>query len=328
MITQKELAQRLGLSVSTVSRALAGSTKLPPETVERVQGLAAQVGYRRYRPASALRTRRTGVIGLAVGDIGNPYFASLAHHIEREVDKVGLSLLIANSQEDPTAQEKVIGSMLAQGVDGLLLVPTGEASPLTIRLINQVPTVAVDRVLDGTELDCALVDSALAVVQLAAHLAQNGYFRPAILCGPADTSTGISRAEAVAAALRRHFPDVPIPTGHVPHNPNLARAACAKLLSNNDVDALVVGGNMIALGALQCLQETRAQIGLATFDDLPWFSYLRPSLTAIAADPAALARAATTLLRRRIDSPSASPKTIFQPATLRLRDSTTRLCQE
>lgn len=323
MITQKDLASRLGMSVSTVSRALAGSPQIPADTVKRVRALAEKMGYRRYGPASALRTQKTGVLGLAVGDIDNPFFASLAHHVERAAQHLGMSLLIANGQEDAAAQEKIVISMVEQRVDGLLLVPTGSPTAGTRKLVGQVPTVTVDRNLAGAGLDAALVDATVAVRQLASHIAQAGYRHPAILCGPNDTSTGRDRAQLVRTELRKAFPDTALPTAHIPHSPDRAATACRDLIRNTPTDVIIAGGNMIALGALKILNRCSLHIGLATFDDLPWFSAVRPSLTAIGTDVQQLAENAIDLLKRRMDSPDAPALTLWQQATLYPRESTT-----
>lgn len=327
MVTQRDIAQELGIAVSTVSRALAGSGDIPEVTRLSVREMAARLGYRKDAHAASLRTGRSGVISLVVGAIDNPFFAELAHHVEQEANHYGLSLMIANAHEDERALHDAVTTMLEQRVDGLILVPVGEVTPQMRALVSERPTVVVDRYFPHLSLDCVTVNPQAAVAELVQHLRVSGYQRPAILAGPEATSTGAARAAIVSEELHAAgWSEVPVMT--CPHDVNAAHNATATLCSFAAPDALICGGNVLALGALRALKERRLAVGtevaVATFDDVPWFEFLQPSLTAITADIPAMARDTVRLLRARMENPEGPIQERIQEARLILRESTGR----
>lgn len=327
MVTQRDVAHELGIAVSTVSRALAGSPDIPHSTQQLVRETAQRLGYRRDAHAASLRTGRSGMISLVVGAIDNPFFSELAHEVEREANRHGLGLMIANSHEDALAQEKAVTTMLEQRVDGMILVPVGEPSENMRSLLSAQPTVAVDRHYSTFSMDSVTVDPRHAVSELVEHLRVSGYQRPAILVGPEVTSTGIGRASVLSEELQRvGWKDCP--TVSCPHDAHAARAATATLLGSARPDAVICGGNVLVLGALRAMQEGGVAVGpevaLATFDDVPWFELMRPALTAVSADIPAMAREAVRLLLRRIDNPEGPIEVLTQEARLLLRESTSR----
>lgn len=327
MVTQRDVARELGIAVSTVSRALAGSSDIPESTRTSVREAAERMGYRKDAQAASLRTGRSGVISLVVGAIDNSFFSELAHYVEQEANRHGLSLMIANAHEDAAAQERAVTTMLEQRVDGVILVPVGELSDSMRTLLSARPTVTVDRHYPDFAIDSVTVDPREAVAEFVQHLRMSGFERPAVLAGPEVTSTGVGRARILAEELSRAgWDNVPILS--VAHEAHAAQNATATLLSSARPDALICGGNMLALGALRAMKgqgvEIGSEVAVATFDDVPWFELMRPSLTAITADIADMARETVRLLRRRIEDPDGSTQSLTQKARLVLRDSTHR----
>ncbi|OLO43636.1 hypothetical protein BKH31_12150 [Actinomyces oris] len=325
MVTQRDIARELGVAVSTVSRSLSDVPGIPETTKERVRQAAERLGYRRDAHAASLRTGRSGTISLVVGAIDNPFFAELAHHVETQANRLGLLLMIANGQEDPQAQERVALSMLEQRVDGMILVPVGPPTSGLQELVAQTPTVAVDRLLPGAGVDSVLVDPRDAVRELVGHLRDAGYQRPAVISGPDATSTGAGRARVVAEELEAAgWSGFPVLSSA--HDASQAQEVAERLLADRQPDVLICGGNVITLGVLHAMKrlgvEVGADVGVATFDDLPWFDLMNPALTSISNDIPRMAAETVRLLLQRIENPDGALQKVIHEAWLSLREST------
>ena len=245
--------------------------------------------------------------------------------METQANCLGLLLMIANGQEDPAAQERVALSMLEQRVDGMILVPVGPPTSGLQELVAQTPTVAVDRLLPGAGIDSVLVDPRNAVRELARHLRGAGYQRPAVISGPDVTSTGAGRARVVSEELdAAGWSDVPVLSSA--HDASRAQEVAERLLADCRPDVLICGGNVITLGALRAMKrlgvDVGTDVGVATFDDLPWFDLMSPALTSISNDIPRMAAETVRLLLQRIENPDGAVQKVIHEASLSLREST------
>ena len=138
------LAQQLGVSAATVSRAFSRPELLRPETVQRVREAAAAVGYVPNRYARALSTGRAGAVGIIVPDIANPFFPPLIRHVQNLAQERGLTVLLADTDERPDREEAAI-TLLSHQVEGLLLCSSRLPSAVLRRLAAQHRIVLVNR---------------------------------------------------------------------------------------------------------------------------------------------------------------------------------------
>ncbi|GAA2459369.1 LacI family DNA-binding transcriptional regulator [Actinomadura vinacea] len=314
MTSVKDVARRAGVSVATVSRVLNDSPTVTPATRERVLAAVAELGYRRNAVARSLRTDATRTIGLVIGDILNPFFTELARAVEDEARTLGYSIVIGNADERPDRQDHYVRTLLEQRVDGLLLCPTAEITPLVRGTVRDgLPLVFLDRTLPGLQVPTVRADGAGAIAALVRHLRDLGHERIASISGPALLSTGRERTEAFTAAMRAC--GLPVRDRYLEAGDFRAgsgQAGAARLLDLPEPpDVIFVGDGLMALGALD---EIRARglriphdVALACYDDLPWFTHLDPPVTAIAQPVQELGRRAVRALAERIeDRPVAS----------------------
>ena len=333
MTTIRDVAALAGVSVATVSRALAGNPRVTEATRERVVAAATELHYRPNAVAAAMRTGRTGTVGLVIGDITNPFMTRLAHHVETEVRRRGWVLAMACGMEDAVEQEAVTTMLLRQRIDGLLIVLAANPTPNLMNLINAgTPMVAIDREAGDDPAATILADPSSALTDLAAHLAEQGYRRPALISGPADVSTGRPRAEiAHTALLGRGFEpaSVTIVEGDFSVASG-ARAAESLLAAPQPPDVIIALSNLMTQGALEVLHrhgiDVGPQIGLVGYDDEPWFAIARPSITAVTQPIEALATTGVRTLADLIDGRAVDPLPPPLPGSrLVVRDSTRRL---
>ena len=121
-VTVKDVAEKAGVSISTVSRVLTGSAPVSPGLRQRVIAAVEELGYRPNPLARGLRMRRTAVIGLLIPDISNPFFGQLARVVEEAANKRGYSILLCNSQNSNQRETQYLDLLRQQQVDGVLVV--------------------------------------------------------------------------------------------------------------------------------------------------------------------------------------------------------------
>lgn len=327
-VSIKDVAAEAGVSVATVSRVLNSHPSVSPASRARVVAAVEALGYRPNAVARSLRTDQTRTLGLVISDVLNPYFTELARSVEEAARALGYSVIIGNADERPELQDHHVRTLLDRRIDGLLVSPTDGGSPLMLDAVRAgTPMVFVDRWIPGVGDDVPVVrsDGRQAVRDLVAHLHGLGHRRLAIIAGPAATTTGSERVEAFRDALREHgtaLPDAYIGQGDF-QAASGRRATEHFLALPEPPDVVFAADNLMALGALDAIRahglRVPHDIGLAAFDDIPWFVHTDPPVTAIAQPTADLGRAAVRALVDRIEG--RSPRSVTLPARLVVRRS-------
>jgi LacI family transcriptional regulator len=329
MANIKDVAQRAGVSIATVSRALNGSAPVSTEVAERVRAAAQSLEYRPNSAARALRVNRAKTIGLLISDIQNPFFTALVRGVEDVTQREGYSLILCNSDENPRKERQYVEVLCAEQVAGAIVVPTRERQRIG-RLFrdHQIPVVAVDRRMEDRHIDAVLVDNVGGAREAVAHLVANGFRRVGVVTGPQNTTTGRERLEGYRQALH---------AGGVPRDPDLERIGPFKAESglrlttqlldlSPRIDALFVTNNVMALGALEALHARHLRIpediAIVVFDELPWAAIGIVSLTTVRQPVYDLGSTAAVRLFQRLHHPDAlARQEIILPATLCIRGS-------
>ncbi|MFG2222066.1 LacI family DNA-binding transcriptional regulator [Streptomyces sp. NPDC048644] len=321
MANIKDVAERAGVSVATVSRVLNGHSPVA-ETRDRVLAAVRELGYRPNNVARALRTARTGTLGLIISDLTNPFFTELADAVEDEARSLGYSLIIGNAGERPEQQDDYIRTLLDRRIDGLLVSSAGTGSAMLGEVVESgTPLVLLDRAVPGVDAPCVRADGRAALTELAAHLAALGRRRPAIIVAPAGTPTGDERLHLFRTALAAHGID--LPDTRVGATPDLQHTGGRSVMRTfldlpQPPDAVLATDNLMALGALDELRARGLRIpddmALVVYDDVPWFAHTDPPLTVIAQPTRELGRAAVHTLLARIEGRATGP--VLLPARL------------
>ncbi|MFJ8848772.1 LacI family DNA-binding transcriptional regulator [Streptomyces sp. NPDC102437] len=326
MTSIKDVAAQAGVSVATVSRVLNSHPSVSPDARTRVLAAVDVLGYRPNAVARSLRTDQTRTLGLVISDVLNPYFTELARFVEEEARALGYSVIIGNADERPQLQDHHVRTLLDRRIDGLLVSPADGDSPLMTEVARAgTPMVFVDRWMPGVDVPVVRADGRHAIRDLVAHLYALGRRRLAIIAGPAATTTGDERVEAFREALRAHelgLPEVYIGQGDF--QADSGRRVTERFLALPEPPEIVFAAdNLMALGALDAIRAAGLRvpqdIGLAAFDDIPWFVHTDPPITAIAQPTGELGRAAVRALVDIVEG--RSPQSVTLPARLVVRRS-------
>ncbi|MFC9248739.1 LacI family DNA-binding transcriptional regulator [Streptomyces sp. NPDC057136] len=326
MASIKDVAAQAGVSVATVSRVLNSHPSVSPDARRRVLAAVDALGYRPNAVARSLRTDQTRTLGLVISDVLNPYFTELARFVEEEARAHGYSVIIGNADERPELQDHHVRTLLDRRIDGLLVSPADGGTPLMLDVArSSTPMVFVDRWIPGVDVPVVRADGRDAIRDLVAHLHRLGHRRLAIIAGPAATTTGNERVEAFREALREHglaLSDAYIGQGDFQADSG-RRATESFLALPEPPEVVFAADNLMALGALDAIRarglRVPQDIGLAAFDDIPWFVHTDPPITAIAQPTGELGRAAVRALVDLIEG--RSPQSVTLPARLVVRSS-------
>lgn len=323
-VTLRDVAELAGVSPATASRALDPTASASDATRERVTEAARSLGYIGNTAARSLRTSRSDTIGLLIPDVRNPFFTDLAYAVEKSAARAGYTVMIGNADEDGAAQDRYLAALERHRVDGLLVVPQGGATPGLRRVVDSFPTVAIDRDA-GLGVPVVASDSFAGMRTLVDHVVSLGHRRIAIVAGPQATSTGRERLRAAREQLARHaitLGEDDVVEGDFRLESGLV--AARHLLDRGPVpDAVIAADALMALGVLAVLRERGLRagidVGLAAFDDNPWFAVLDTPVTVVAQDTTELADRAVTALLSRISGRDVDVDPV--PTTLVVRRS-------
>ncbi len=329
MTTITDVARRAGVSPVTVSRVMNGAPNVNPATRAKVEQAIAELGYLPSTVARSLRSKRTRSLALLLPDITNTFWTTVARGVEDTAQTLGYTVFVCNTDEDCRKQQRYLELAVSQRVDGVLIAPC-QRDAAALRLLREraVPTVMIDRRIDGWNVDTVLGDSVGGARALVQHLIALGHRRIAVISGPVTTSTAKDRVTGYCQALAE---------AGLPADESLIRRgtfrACAGeeltrslLVESPGLTAIFAANNAIALGVIDALtaagQRIPQDIAVVAFDDFVDASHLFPFLT-VAVQPAYEmgCEAARLLLERLAGTGPAQPQHVVLPCRLVVRHS-------
>ncbi|MBF9066944.1 LacI family DNA-binding transcriptional regulator [Streptacidiphilus fuscans] len=333
-VSLKDVAQRAGVSVKTVSNVVNSYPHVKPETRERVQRAIDDLGYRPNLTARHLRKGRTGIIALAVPELGNPYFADLATAVIDAASQHDHIVLL-----DHTAGLREKEVLVSQGfrshiIDGLILSPIRLETEDLLARAGGPPLVLLGEREYDAPYDHIAIDNVAAARTAVRHLIELGKRRIAFLGArheslrqPAHLRLRGWREEIRASG---GVPDESLVLATDGYDRRDGAAAMTRLLDRTDPpDAVFAYNDLVALGAMRVLTERGLRIpediAVVGFDDIEEGQYAAVSLTTMSPDKTAIARLAVDCLVERIASgasTAAFPRRILPGCTLTVREST------
>jgi len=306
-LTLRELAAHSGVSRATVSLVLRNSPLVAEKTRLRVRETMAALGYVYNRGAANFRTQRTQTVGVAMNELVNPYFSELTAAVERAITKVGRTVFLSNSSEDPAVQNGFITTMREYNAEGLIICPTQGSKPRTLRRLIDfgMPCVLISRNVPGSGLDYAGNDHRLGLFLSTEHLVSLGHRRIALIGANELISTGVERRQGYEQALAAR--DIPVDRDLILEGPptrSFGAEAVKKLVALGDPPtASVCFNDVIAFGVMLGLRqlglEPGQDFGVAGCDDIAEAALWTPALTTVAVDTLGMGEAAARLVLER-----------------------------
>ncbi len=337
--TIRDIAQKTGLSVSTVSLVLNHKKhRISKETCDRVFAAAKEMNYHPNHAAVSLITKRTKAIGLIIPDITNMFFAEIAKGAETRCQELGFSVFLCNTNDKPEKDVEYVNVLLDRGVDGFLLVTSFNASEnmaaecFKALRPTEKPIVLVDRVVSteeyGTSLPCVQSDNELGGYLATKHLLELGHRSIGCITGPMGAQSSQHRLFGHIRALQE---------AGITFNPALVREgnyhtqtgfSLSSELLDQGVTAIFACNDMMAYGvyrqASQRGMRVPEDLSIVGFDDLPFSEFAEAPLTTVKQPAYLIGECAASKIIGMINNPGEVQENVQFKPELIVRKSTSK----
>jgi len=317
--TIRDVARGANVSVATVSRALNEHPNVSPQTRERVQAVALELGFIASGAARSLITRRTQTIGVLLPDVYGEFFSELIRGIDGAARRHGLHLLLSGSHGDRAEAAAAIKAMSGR-VDGLLIMsPHLDARALADNLPRGWPVVLMNTRGEGVQAACLTVDNYGGAYAMVRHLAGLGHRSIVFIGGPEANFEAQERLRGYREALAQLLPgSEPLVLPGEFTEESGWRVGNRILAMQPRPGAIFAANDAMAIGCLFCLGEAGVQVphdvALVGFDDIPLARFVNPPLTTVRVRIAELGSMALERLALSIETKNFAS---IKPQTLR-----------
>lgn len=329
-VTLREIAERLNVSISTVSRALHDHPRISSATKRAVRALAQELNFQPNPLAMNLRMQRTKTIGIIVPKISYPFYASAITGIESVAIREGYNIIICQSNESYEREVANVKSLLLSRVDGIVVSLAGETERYDHfqEVVNRgVPLVFFNRICSGLAVSQVVIDNFAAATQAVTSLIQHGCSRIGLLAGPAKIDISNERLRGYRQALAQH--QLPYDSDLVAHCDYSEASGYAQMVrliqSLNPPDGIFAVSDRLAIAAIKALKDYDKRIpedvAIVGFNNDPVTSVVNPPLTTIDQNAEQMGETAAQLLFRQFQEPNASTEKIVLKTRLLERKS-------
>lgn len=334
-VTLLELAKRLNLSPSTVSRALNDRHRISEETRKRVKALAAELEYMPNPSAKSLRESRTYTIGVILPEIARSFFSIAVSGMEDTLIEAGYNLIICQSHESADREKAVAGALLGSRVDGVLIslsAHTKDLIHLRQLLRKDISVVFFDRVSTELQASCIVVNDFEGSRVATTHLIEQGCKKIAHIAGPEGLSNSLDRLNGFREAMKmagmepepHHIRHCRLSTGH-------AEKVAHELLSGDDPpDGIFAFNDRIGFEAIKAAKSLNLEIpkdlAMVGFGDMPLSLIVDPELSTVMQPAYQLGKLAAEMMLNELETKEEEREysTIVLPTELVVRASSRR----
>lgn len=308
MVSLKEIAQRTGYSLNTVSRALRGSGEISAETKKYILQTAEEMGYIVNDLASSLRRGTTKTIGIIVSDISNPYFAVMVKEIEKIVAPMGNIVIVFNTNEDEEKELRAIKAAISKKADGIIICPTQKSDKNILFLKKaRIPFVLFGRCFKNIETNYVISDDRMGGYKATRALIENGHKNILFINAPAYISSSVDRLSGYMQAHEEA--GIPVNAGNIYHidfSPQrVYRAIVNGEIKIGDATAIFCFSDMMAQECIFALKQiglsVPGDISVVGFDHIQSRILSAVNICSIATYKGSMFQAATDILFQKIN---------------------------
>lgn len=307
--TLTTISQRTGISASTISRVLSGNAakyRISKCTANKVLSEAQRCNYRQGFIIQSMLSKRSGMIGLVLPSLSNPYFSEMAHVAISALRAEGYSTIVADTMEDEKTFRESIAAMIAGKVDGMLVAPCGD-NPQLLESIenNNIPIVLIDRFYKNSKLSFVTTNNYQGGVDATRYLISKGHRRIVCIKGVGSSLPNQERLEGYEQAMNEAgLGEYITSCGNDFTVQNGYEETLAQLQMKEKPTAIFSLGNTIAMGAIKAIREMGLRIpddiSIITFDNNMYLDYLTPSIVRIGQPVNQMTTLATKILLDKI----------------------------
>ena len=328
MVTSRDVARLAGVSQATVSRVIQDRSNVRPATKERVQKALKDLGYVPNAMARAMRTQRSGIVGVVVARLTNPFFPQLLDALSEALADAGMKMFLWSSS-DGHSDRAAITAFKGMSLDSVIFTTAQSDSEALSEAIDLgVPLVLINRSLEWVRCDQVTSDNMTGGATVAEYFLQNGHSRVGLVGGDPRTSTGLERSLGYTSRLEELGSGLAKSMHHTcdfTHEAGML-ATQAMLRDAKPPSAIFCANDLLAFGALSAARVEGVRVPedlwLVGYDDIDMASWPVFNLTTVRQPTADMARAAVTALIERAVDPSRPFRHIRFTGELIVRGST------
>ena len=326
MITLKQLAKKLNVSVSTVSKALNNSDEISLKTINKIQNLARELNYKRNKIALSLKSNKTFTIGVIIPDILNRFYAKVLHGIQTTAENTGFDIIIYSSKESILKEVDYLNILASGTVDGILLALSEESmnnndfSHIKNVILKDIPIVMFDRITDKISCDKVIIDDFDAIYNEVKSLVKKGRKKIGFITSINNLNVGKYRTNGYRKAsvdffgkcdkkLILKFSNQSNNSSMNPFFKSDIHGAIEQfILNNKDLDAIIAADNLSGVISINIASKLNINIpkdlSVVGFGDKLISLLSFPKLTIINQHAVQIGQRAAELLIDRINSKS------------------------
>jgi LacI family transcriptional regulator len=306
--TIKDIANRTGLGLATISKYLNGGKVLPENRV-KIEKAVSALNYMPNSFARGLKTQRSKMIGIVIPVLNNSFFMRIITRMEYVMKEQGYAVIISDCQENKEQERESIEFLMNKNVDGIISFPVGRSgSYLTPAIEKGIPVVLLDRLIPKLhgQVDSVSIDNEAISREAVGMLIEKGHRRIGIIAGPKGTYTSDKRLQGYIDALKYggidESEDMIVRCEYTAEG---AAGAFKRLMKKcGDITALYVTNHDMTLGALIALSESRysipKDISFIGFDSMDWAKITIPPLTIVEQPMEQIGTVAAEIMLRRL----------------------------
>jgi LacI family transcriptional regulator len=333
-VSLKDIAEKAGVSVTTVSIVLNGRAKdmkISEAMARKILALGEKMNYRPNHFAKGLRTGKTNTIGLIVDDISNYFFGHLANIVEEEADKLGYTVMFCSSENNEGKSRHILNMLVDKHMDGYIIAPTKAMLPELEKLVKEKkPAVLIDRYYQQLDSSYVTIDNVNGSLEAVNYLAKKGYRRIALVTNLTDQLQMIQRMEGYQQGLNQNHLQLDqqiikkIPFG-LTDEKVVKEIKDFVELNENKMDAIFFTSNNLGVAGLEALRSIGKRIpddiSVICFDDNDLFRLGMPGISVVSQPIKDIAKKAVEILIQQINQRSTTVEHIVLKTVMIERES-------
>jgi LacI family transcriptional regulator len=324
-----DIAQKTGLSTTTVSRVLSGKAeqyRIGKKSQQKIKEAAKEMHYVPNHFAANLRTGKSNTIALILPSLSNPFFASIASEINAEIRRFGYITIISDSDENPEIEKMELEQLRARNIEGLVIAPCSDHREHIQELYEEgLPVVCVDRYFEDLDIPYVSTDNYEGAKMATRYLVENGHKVISCIQGVRSSTPNRLRVKGFTETMNNAGlhdysvvgDDFTVQNGYLE----------TKLLlqQGKRPTALFALSNTIAMGCMKALKEENIRIpddiSLITFDEHPYLDYLATPLSCVAQPVSDISKIAIKFLFAKLDNGDFKPSQVLLKPKIQIKES-------
>lgn len=332
MANIKDVAEKAGVSISTVSHVINCTRFVAEETKDRVQQAIRELSYSPNAVANSLRTKKSKTIGLVIpigqDENSNIFIMQVVLGIDSVFRKKGYSTILVNSKDNIRYEKDAVRDLLSRQIDGMIIAPAFGDHTEIKKLLTGREYVFVDRTPEGIAgEDIILSDAFTGSRDAVRDMVAAGHRKIGILCAPVGKYAN--------SDVRLNGYHKVLEEAGITSNPEYIRECTADvedgfrqtkwLMEHTDITALFAVSNIMGMGAVKYMQKSKQLIpddlSITVFDDYDWSMIYNPPLTTVRQDAYGMGKKSAQVLLQRLENPAYPKREYFLPTRLIVRES-------